>query len=327
MKKRNPIIALCKLFCLVVAFALSMLPKLRGEKPKEVSSPAIEQTLSPSIPFVPTQTDGKVATKARTFEQLMQTPIEFYGVVLDQDGKPIASATVSGSVSDSWKGSPISVTTGIDGKFTIISKGTALYLKATKPGYYRVRKGGHLRPSEQGFDFGNQESPQAYQPDPNSPTIFHLRKAVNATTLDLLTANPNVPSDGTPITVTLSKKSAVSLQIFCRTNQENVLPNVPFDWRCEINIAGGGIQEAASEHIFVAPDGGYLPSAVIDMPKTLDAKQWNSRVNKIYWLRFPDNTFGKISFRMQASGHFAVINCFRNPTPNDRSIEPNLDDQ
>lgn len=79
---------------------------------------------------------------------------------------------------------------------------------------------------------------------------------------------------------------------------------------------------------FLSPEEGYEESFVIDMPKTLDRKLWNRRASKNFWLRFPDKTFGRISFMMIAGGdHFAVIQGFRNPTPKDRNLEPKLDER
>lgn len=138
-----------------------------------------------------------------------------------------------------------------------------------------------------------------------------------------------MPRDGSLITVGLSKISTVALQISCRTIEDVTQPpNAPYDWCCEISVDGGGIQEVLDEHSFTAPEGGYASSADINMPKSLAPKEWNSRARKNYWLRFPDNTFGKISFMMNARGdHFAVIEGVRNPSPNDRNLESKLDDR
>lgn len=259
---------------------------------------------------------------------LMQTPIEFYGVVLDQNGSPVPSAKISASALDNMlKGSPISTITDASGRFTIKSKGLSLHVEVSKSGYYYVDKGGALKPSSQGFDFGLDDGRGVYKPNPAAPTVFHLRKTGNPVQLELLRAQSKIPRDGRPVAVGLSKTSKVIAKIGCLTVEDNrQTPNAPYDWRCEIAIESGGIQEAIDEHIFIAPDGGYASFAVIDMPKTLDAKRWSSRANKNYWLRFSDNTFGKISFMMIAGGdHFAVINGFRNPSPNDRNLEPKLD--
>ena len=91
-------------------------------------------------------------------------------------------------------------------------------------------------------------------------------------------------------------------------------------------MEGGGIQEAKDDLAFEAPADGYASSTIIAMPKTLDVKEWSSDTQKSYWLRFPDNTFGKIVFRMIAGGdHFAVIDGSRNPSPNDRNLEPKFE--
>jgi hypothetical protein len=191
-------------------------------------------------------------------------------------------------------------------------------------GYVRVERGGRLKPSSQGFDYGIDDGRGIHRPDPASPVVFQLRKPQNPVSLERLNANPSVPRDGSPIAVILSKTSKVALQISCRTMEvESQTPNAPYDWRCEISVKGGGVQEAKDDQAFEAPANGYASSAIIDMPKTLDVKQWSSQVNKNYWLRFPDNTFAKIGFRMNARGdHFAVIDGSRNPSPNDRNFEP-----
>jgi hypothetical protein len=259
---------------------------------------------------------------------LMQTPIEFYGVVLDHENNPVPSARVEATILDNMmKGTPTTTTAGADGRFAIKSKGASLHIMVSKPGYYFVEKKGVLRPSSQGFDFGLDNGRGVYQPDAASPVIFHLRKAGNPVPLDPLRGQSKVPRDGSPITIGLSKTSKVAFQISCRTTEDDSqAPNAPYDWRCEIHPEGGGIQDAQDDHSFLAPPDGYTQLAVIDMPKTLDRKQWNSRVSKSYWLRFPDNTFGRISFMMNARGdHFAVINGFRNPSPSDRNLEPKLD--
>lgn len=260
-------------------------------------------------------------------QALMQTPIEFYGIVLDQNNKAVPAAKVEASVLDNMlKGSPITAITGADGKFTIKSKGMSLHVEVSKPGYHFVEKGDALKSSSQGFDFGIDNGKGIYRSDSSSPTIFHLRKAGSAVNLDRLVANPKVPRDGTQISISPSKTSSVALQVSCHTEEDAQAPNAPYNWKCEVLVSGGGIQEAQNEFDFVAPDEGYASSFVVNMPKTLDSKSWSSRVNKKFWLRFADGTYAKINFMMNARGdHFAVLDGYRNPTPNDRNLEPSPD--
>jgi hypothetical protein len=261
---------------------------------------------------------------------LLQTPILFYGIVLDQHGQPIPEAKVSASVVDNvMRGTPVSTAADGNGKFTIQSKGASLHIEVSSIGYVRVERGGKLKPSSQGFDYGADVGRGIHSPAPASPVVFQLRKPQDPVSLERLSANPSVPRDGSPITVNLTKASKVKLRISCRTMEDETQPpNAPYDWRCEISVEGGGIQEAKDELAFEAPTDGYASSAIIDMPKMLDVKEWSSDAQKSYWLRFPDNTFGKIAFRMIAGGdHFAVIDGSRNPSPNDRNLEAKVESQ
>jgi len=258
----------------------------------------------------------------------MPMSIEFYGVVLDQHGDPVPSAKVSGEVLGKWsKAPPVSTTTDAKGRFTIKSKGLALHLQVEKSGYYLVDNQGSLKPSSQGFTFFEGDGRPVHHPDPASPTIFHLRKAGNPVPLDRLQGQSKLPRDGTSVILSLSKTSQVTVKVGCLTKEDPAQPpNVAYDWHCELTVEGGGLQEATDKNSFLAPTEGYAPTAVIDMPKTLAPKQWNSRVDKTYWLRFPDHTFGKISFMMIARGdHFAVIHGHRNPSPDDANLEPKPD--
>lgn len=327
MKKRMQITGIVAL--LLVLAAVLWWPTKREEGLRDQGE-ATSPPKASGVPPVPSPTVGSTTPATDPLVALMRTPIDFYGVVLDQDGNPVSSAKVSASVLDNMlKGTPISEITDASGKFTIKSNGISLHVRVSKSGYYYVEKEGALKPSSQGFDFGVDSGRGIHQPDPASPTVFHLRKAGTPVPLEALRAQPKVPRDGRPITISLSKTSKVALQISCRTMEDDTQPpNAPYDWRCEITLEGGGIQEAKDEHSFLAPSDGYDQLAVIDMPKTLDRKQWNSRAGKNYWLRFPDDTFGKINFMMIARGdHFAVIQGFRNLSPNDRNLEPKLEDR
>lgn len=323
MSKRHAIIV-----AVILLMGLALL-LFRQREHGDNAHAAVERTSikPPSVTATALPSSAPSNTPPNPMQALMQTPIEFYGVVLDQNNKPVPSAKVEASVLDNiMKGSPITATTGADGMFTIKAKGMGLHVVVSKPGYHFVEKGEALRSSSQGFDFGTDNGKGIYHADSSSPTIFHLRKEGNAVSLDHLVANPRVPRDGTPVSISPSKTSTVALQVSCRTEEDAQTPNAPYNWKCEVMVSGGGIQEAKNDFDFRAPDGGYAASFVVDMPKTLDAKSWSSRVNKKLWLRFADGTYAKINFMMNARGdHFAVLNGYRNPTPNDRNMEPTPD--
>lgn len=269
---------------------------------------------------------GSAERETNPLISLLKTPIDFYGIVLDQYGKPVPSAEINASVADNMiSGSLLNTKSDAMGRFTLKTRGAGLHIEVKKGGYRRTEPESEISPSSQGFDYGVDVGRGIHRPDPSAPIVFHLRKAVNPVPLERLSANPKVPRDGTSIAVSLEKTSKVSIQISCRTIEDNPIPNGPYKWRCEVAIQGGGIQEVADEQSFLAPDKDYSASALIDMRKTLDRNLWSSRVTKNYWLRFTDGSFGRIQFGMFARGeHFAVIEGFRNPSPGDRNLEPLL---
>lgn len=289
---------------------------------------AIIDTSLVSEPIVPASVPPSTAVP-NPMQVLMQTPIDFHGVVLDQNNQPVPTAQVNASVLDNMlKGSPIIATTGEDGKFTIKSRGMSLHVEVSKPGYHFVGKGDVLKPSSQGFDFGIDNGKGIHHSDTSFPAVFHLRRARNAVSLDRLVANPKIPRDGTPININISKTSSALLQVSCQTEENIQAPNAPYTWKCVVIVSGGGIQEAKNESDFTAPKSGYASSFVIDMPKNLDPKSWSSRANKKLWLRFADGTYAKLNFMMNARGdHFAVLDGYRNPTPDDRNLEPTTETQ
>ena len=312
---------------LLAIFALFLWARRNSESAKS-SSGEISKSQPPSIAPLAVPSTSATGAPPNPMQALLQAPILFYGIVLDQNGQPIPEAKVSVSVVDNvMRGTLVSTAADGAGKFTIQSKGASLHVEVSSIGYVRVERGGTLKPSSQGFDYGADVGRGIHSPDPASPVVFQLRKPQNPVSLERLSANPSVPRDGSPITVNLSKASKVTLQISCRTMEDETQPpNAPYDWRCGISMKGGGIQEVIDDQTFEAPADGYVSSIIIDMPKTMDVKQWNSRVSKDYWLRFPDNTFAKIGFQMIARGdHFAVIDGWLNPSPNDRNLEPKVE--
>ena len=292
----------------------------KGEEIIQSHQPLIAPSVVPSI--------SATGAPPNPMQALLQMPILFYGIVLDQHGQPIPGAKVSATVVDNvMRGTPVSTAADATGKFTIQSKGASLRIEVSSIGYARVDRGGTLKPSSHSFDYGADVGRGIHNPDPTSPVVFQLRRPQNPVSLERLFANPSVPRDGSPITVSLSKTSNVRLQVSCSTMEvEAQPPNAPYDWHCKISLEGGGIQEVKDDQALEAPADGYASTIIIDMPKTLDVKQWSSRVSKKYWLRFPDNTFAKIGFRMNARGdHFAVIDGSRNPSPNDRNLESKVE--
>ncbi len=323
---RKLTIIICALM-LPTAIAGLVLWLLRGDNDLPESG-KLSQNATPFVaasPSAPSTSATTVSPRPDSIEGLLKTPFQFYGIVLDQDNKPVVGAIVDAAVMNSFAegGTPVSATSDAAGRFSIQSHGASLHVNVSRSGYYQVDRGGSLKPSSQGFDFGVDQGRGVHRTDPASPDVFHLRKAGNPVVLERFDTSSKVPRDGSPVLIRLSKTSNVTLRVRCRTIEDGKTPIDPYDWRCEVDVEGGGIQEVIDETSFTAPEEGYAPSAVIDMPKSLGGKKWSSRATRSYWLRFADNTFARIEFQMIARGdHFASIEGYRNPTANIRNLEP-----
>jgi len=289
-------------------------------------------TAKPATKATPTQlptNDGKQPPPpaANPMQALLQTPITFYGIVLDQNQNPVPGATVSATVLNQLpSGTPVSTSSGADGRFTIRTNGASLHVRVSKNGYDDIDRGGQLKPTSQGFDFAADTGRGIHQSDPSSPAVFHLRKPGKPVALERLNGQAKVPRDGVAVPLSLSRKGSPVLAVKCVSEAHTDDSTAPFDWRCEVVVDGGGIQEATDATAFEAPAQGYAASAVIDMPKSLGPQKWRDAETKNYWVQLPDKSFAKVRFRMMAGGdHFAVVDGFRNPSPNDRNLEPKLE--
>ncbi len=128
---------------------------------------------SPAISSLPPLTDTTITPPSDPMQALMKTPINFYGIVLDQYGTPVPTAKVAVSVVDNMnKASPLNTISDGAGKFTVRSKGLSMRIEITKTGYYYVDPGGELKPSIQGFDFGADPGRGINKSDSSSPIFF-----------------------------------------------------------------------------------------------------------------------------------------------------------
>ncbi len=256
----------------------------------------------------------------------MQTPITFFGIVIDQNGAPVPEANVEASVLDNFtKGSPLTVKSDNFGKFAIQSKGMSLHVAVSKNGYYQIGGDSVGETSSRGFEFAANLGRGVHKPDPNNPVIFNLHKSGSPVKLLRIDNSPKIQKNGNVVKVIFDGNPTHSLAIRCWTHDDKKLPDGRYDWKCEIDVPDGGLQESSGAYDFIAPDVGYTQNAIIEMPLTIERLLWKSDVSKRYWVKFNDGIHANVRIRMIAAGdHFAVIQGYLNPTPGSRNLEPDL---
>lgn len=197
-------------------------------------------------------------------------PINFWGIVLEDENKPVSGANVSlmwSDLSDAGT-SETSILSDEDGRFELLGKtGKGLSVMVKKDGFRRCRWGSIS------FEYADPSDRAFHRPDSNRPVVFRLiRKGPpeplvhrdrtqefrasedpGMVAFDLLGQREVPPGD-----------SAADLVI--RTSHGPVRGERSqrwFDWRVELSVPEGGIQ-AGSECPPAAPEDGYQPRLVFE---------------------------------------------------------------
>lgn len=253
---------------------------------------------------------------------LWQTPIEFYGKVVDENSNAVAGANVGFH----WTEIPAedgnrttNTESDTEGLFSLHGqRGPSLMVSVSKEGYYAPHRG------QWGFKYGPGGNPD-FSPDARNPVVFSLRKKGVPETLVALKRNYPVARDGTPLSIDLvtgatSTREAGNLVVRCWTEDQGKSSGQKYDWHCRVTIPGGGIVPTDEEFAFVAPETGYKPSTEITMQA--ERADWTSDVDLKFFFRLADGRYGRMTFSMIAGGqHFCMIDSVLNPAGS-RNLEP-----
>lgn len=262
------------------------------------------------------------------FNAAFATPINFYGKVVDQHGKPVLQADISYSIIDQpWKfdSSKGKRTADTSGNFSITGvHGGTLGIEVKKSGYRQLPYSDDKVTSAKMFYYGLGHPPQS---SPQSPIVFTLHNpGVLEPLMKVGERNFRLARDGTPIEISLELNAPggthkVILRCWNKELEPRPAGQREYDWRLEIAVPSGGITDRSDPMVFEAPESGYKPSVTIDMPTTAKPR-WSSSAERSYFLRFSDGVHASINIRMHAGGdHFVVWESHLNPKPGSRNLE------
>jgi hypothetical protein len=335
------------ILCLFLVVLLAWFLRYKPETAQQLTLPnkATNQTAEQPLPnnFSPTaltNIDGVLVSieyaKARE-ERMKQrqalvdkslddwrTPIEFYGRVVDENTNPVAGAQVGFGCNDISKTGTSNYETTSDDKggFSIKGiKGKLLSVNITKEGYYSSKQdNGYYTYAGDNINF---------VPDQSNPIVFHLRKKGVGEPL-VLTDFPvgigqiaQLHHDGTPVELNLlngTQAPAGSGQLKLELWRDiSDIKKQPFDWKLQLSMFGGGLIPTDDEFAFQAPESGYQPSLVIDMPAT--NQPWMGEVRSKYYIQLPDGKYGRIDFYLLPYNGVFTLHSAINPDGS-RNLEP-----
>lgn len=317
--------ALLLLAVVLLALGLWWLWLLQAPEPGGGSQTAAEASSSPSSGSPragPSSSTDEAKTNAVIDKvvRAYQTPIAFYGRVVDQTGEPVSGASVTYAPIYDLLSNTASYTgiSGAQGYFDIENiQGIALSVGVRREGYYSIKG-----KSANTFAYGiGTDAYRKAPPTKENPAIFVLHKMGTTEPLVRAEQSARIPKDGTPVTVNLmTGRLSPNGNLRVEAWTEAPEGGRKFTWRCRVTVPGGGLADRTGQFEFEAPEDGYEESVEFGMRH--DAEQWTSDQQRDYFVKLPDGRFARINFRMIVGGnHYFVLESFLNPKPGSRNLE------
>jgi hypothetical protein len=263
--------------------------------------------------------------KKKALQEAFNSPIDFWGKVVDQDGQPVAGATVTLTVNntpDPYGNLPkVTVLSDANGLFSLTGKnGLGLAVWASKDGYYSTS-------TQSAISLNYSLKGGVNQPFPTQehPSVLVLKKKGKPAALVHKRLHVSVPKDGTPVEINLTQGRAVAagqgdLKVEAWAADHGRDVSHPFDWKCQVMVLGGGLQTRTGELDFTAPADGYQSQEQVTMQA--DAPQWNGDMDRDYFLKLSNGSYVRMKFSMINGGdHFLALDYYLNPAQGDRNLE------
>ena len=339
MKTSKPI--LIAIAVIPLAILLGILLRHPAEP---VSSPERERVAAPPAPrgreAVPDAAPTVPVTREEVLKEAYDTPIEFYGKVVDQNGDPVVDASVSIRLDDDSPANELKITKMVsdsDGLFSIKGvKGLGISVMVEKEGYLEKDESkASQSASIRNVAFAGDPGRGARYKDPAKPTVFTLHKLGPMEPLVYVSKSYwELPIDGTVRNIALDNEKGTGVhQIEFRYTSD--WPKVskakpsswgPFDWSLELRIPGGGFVKSRSDYVFEAPESGYVERIVKNHPK--NAAKWDNHDEGLYFVKFSDGTYGRIRLSVEADTADAPLRMttWINPKTGSRNLATNVRD-
>ena len=247
---------------------------------------------------------------------MIQTDIEFFGLVIDDEGAPIENAEVTFSVFDHLV-EPFEfpyfaftvqepVLSDSQGRFRLENgRGAGIYVVVKVPGYAPVSAPRKLYVYADGLNktlpFPSKEAPAEF--------VFEIRPP-EAELKRISTGALRFVDDAVPLEVSLRTPQPYGVApgtgeavVRCERSLKDAAIDARFDWWCELTIPGGGIQMFTID-MDQAPLDGYVETGRLEYKA--EDEDWDDRADRNLVVKFADGTYGFITMSMRMDGDFYV---------------------
>jgi hypothetical protein len=309
-------------------FAFNRSNDFHAPKERPLNNPTAKYNPVLSVPS--TSEVGQISLKEKTKEEAMQAwwvrrehdkqadwkpPIRFYGRVVDQNMEPVSDAMIHFQWTDLSKQgtSEANALSDANGNFSLShTRGKNLGVYVTKQGYYTPE---NVKASA--FEFADPGEPNFYEPDPNNPVIFRLRKKGEGAQLVKKALEMVLPGDGNKLNVDLdtgkiSPTGELQIQAWKPWPPRPLSPH--YDWKVSFTISDGGFVEAPTEFAFEAPEAVYSQPFEFNMPATA-GNAWSVSAEKTLYFAFGQpRKYGRLHFRTDGASRYVFVDYVFNPS-------------
>lgn len=270
----------------------------------KLANSAALQIVQPSQTNLIPVANGHVNTnEIRQYMESQNVPVAFYGKVIDQDGNPIAGAKVKGEV--------LHVKVMAPAPFGAADEIIPIDENSDSGGQFQIQN-----VSGRSFDLDSIQK-DGYEAEPdNCPHVFGAASGAfdNPVIFKMWSTNvheqlitgsdkfPIVP-DGRPYYIDLmkgeiSQAQSGDLRVWIKFPQQTEFGQY-YDWSCEIDVLGGGLQSSDSYSMFAAPADGYVPTFSLQQ-KIRDGQRGSIGDKKFYITLDNGKIFGRIQIDLIA---------------------------
>jgi hypothetical protein len=241
---------------------------------------------------------SKWETMQTLVQKLKNTPIDFWGKVVDQDGKPLEGVTADMTIDGDTENKRYLARSDKNGLFELINKkGSKVRVTVSREGYVPTadeKIGTNV--SERDIYYAIKAMPLYAPPTQENPQIFMLRKKNPIANLAYFKgeeAIQNTSGQSQKFSLKNTTRS-IELVICCWSSCPVPFTYDKYDWRTEIEILNGKLKTIDELEPITAPTSGYQQVFKIDMPNN-NKNGWKSSTirTRDFWIQFDDGTYAK----------------------------------
>jgi hypothetical protein len=227
------------------------------------------------------------------------TPINFWGKVIDENGTPLANAKAEITVDEHAANKKYTTFSDDEGMFELLGKRGArarikVFLNGCAP--TSDEKIGS-RISARTIYYSSKAMPAYAPPTKENPQIFVLRKKnpiANLSHAFKKQASIGKAGDAQKIELAAAGKT-IGVEVRCWSYCPVPFTYDRYDWQAEIKIEGGKLRTITELEPVTAPIEGYQQVFQLGMPKDTKDNWLRSSPNgqRDFWVQFDDGTYAK----------------------------------